>query len=129
MIELMSESGSEAMEAAMKLSRQFYLEKANPEPQRTKFIARKQSYHGITIGSLSMGGHTFRRELFEPILLPNISHVSPCNPYRNRKDGESDEEYVARLADELDTEFQRLGPETVCAFVAEPVVGAVSALS
>ncbi|RAO67759.1 uncharacterized protein BHQ10_003771 [Talaromyces amestolkiae] len=117
-------SGSEAMEAAMKLSRQFYLEKANPEPQRTKFIARKQSYHGITIGSLSMGGHTFRRELFEPILLPNISHVSPCNPYRNRKDGESDEDYVARLADELDTEFQRLGPETVCAFVAEPVVGA-----
>lgn len=116
------------MEAAMKLSRQFYLEKRNPEPQRTKFIARKQSYHGITIGSLSMGGHTFRRELFEPILLPNVSHISPCNPYRNRKDGESDEEYVARLADELDAEFQRLGPETVCAFVAEPVVGAVSAL-
>ncbi|KUL90252.1 hypothetical protein ZTR_01999 [Talaromyces verruculosus] len=117
-------SGSEAMEAAMKLSRQFYLEKTNPEPQRTKFIARKQSYHGITIGSLSMGGHKFRRELFEPILLPNVSHVSPCNPYRNRKDGELNEEYIARLADELDAEFQRLGPETVCAFVAEPVVGA-----
>uniref|UniRef100_A0A093V9B1 Putative aminotransferase n=1 Tax=Talaromyces marneffei PM1 TaxID=1077442 RepID=A0A093V9B1_TALMA len=116
--------GSEAMEAAMKLSRQFYLEKSTPEPQRTKFIARKQSYHGITLGSLSMGGHNFRRELFEPILLPNVSHVSPCNPYRNRKDGESDEEYVARLANELDAEFQRLGPETVCAFVAEPVVGA-----
>ncbi|EED22339.1 aminotransferase, class III [Talaromyces stipitatus ATCC 10500] len=117
-------SGSEAMEAAMKLARQFYLEKRNPEPQRTKFIARNQSYHGITIGSLSMGGHKFRRELFEPILLPNVSHVSPCNPYRNRKDSESDADYVARLVDELDAEFQRLGPETVCAFVAEPVVGA-----
>lgn len=117
------------MEAAMKLSRQYYLEKANPEPQRIKFIARRQSYHGITIGSLSMGGHAFRRELFEPILLPNVSHVSPCNPYRNRKNGESDVDYVARLAGELDAEFQRLGPDTVCAFVAEPVVGAVSAPS
>lgn len=113
------------MEAAMKLARQFYLEKANPEPHRTKFIARRQSYHGITIGSLSMGCHTFRRELFEPILLPNVSHISPCNPYRNRLENESDADYVSRMAHELDAEFQRLGPETVCAFVAEPVVGAV----
>lgn len=119
-------TGSEAMEAAMKLARQFYLEKKEPEPQRTKFIARKQSYHGITIGSLSVSGHKFRRELFEPILPSNVSHVSPCNPYRNRKKDESDAEYVTRLANELDAEFQRLGPDTVCAFVAEPVVGAVS---
>jgi adenosylmethionine-8-amino-7-oxononanoate aminotransferase len=72
-----------------------------------------------------MGGHTFRREPFEPILLPNVSHISPCNAYRGRRDGESDAEYVIRLADELDAEFQRLGPDTVCAFVDEPVVGAV----
>ncbi|QKX61591.1 uncharacterized protein TRUGW13939_08743 [Talaromyces rugulosus] len=117
-------SGSEAMEAAMKLSRQYYLELATPQPQRTKFIARKQSYHGITLGALSMSGHTFRREPFEPILLPNVSHISPCNTYRGRGDGESDAEYVTRLANELDAEFQRLGPNTVCAFVAEPVVGA-----
>lgn len=117
--------GSEAMEAAMKLSRQYYLELATPQPQRTKFIARKQSYHGITLGALSMSGHTFRREPFEPILLPNVSHISPCNDYRGRRDGESDAEYVTRLANELDAEFQRLGPDTVCAFVAEPVVGAV----
>jgi adenosylmethionine-8-amino-7-oxononanoate aminotransferase len=113
------------MEAAMKLSRQYYLELATPQPQRTKFIARKQSYHGITLGALSMSGHTFRREPFEPILLPNVSHISPCNAYRGRGDGESDAEYVTRLANELDAVFQRLGPDTVCAFVAEPVVGAV----
>ncbi|KAK2793399.1 hypothetical protein FQN52_001536 [Onygenales sp. PD_12] len=116
-------SGSEAMEAAMKLSRQYFLELPVPEPRRTKFIARKHSFHGVTLGSLAMGGHVFRRELFEPLLLQNISHVSPCNAYRGKHDGESDAAYVARLADELDAEFQRVGPENVCAFVAEPVVG------
>ncbi|KZF23982.1 aminotransferase [Xylona heveae TC161] len=115
-------SGSEAMEAAMKLTRQYFVELS--QPQRTQFIARHESYHGITLGALSMGGHKFRRELFKPMLLNNISHVSPCNPYRGKHDGESDEAYVARLARELDDEFQRLGPENVCAFVAEPVVGA-----
>ncbi|EFW14114.1 hypothetical protein D8B26_002506 [Coccidioides posadasii str. Silveira] len=117
-------SGSEAMEAAMKLSRQYFLELPTPEPKRTRFIARQHSFHGVTLGSLSMGGHVFRRELFEPLLLPNISHVSPCNAYRGKRDGESDADYVGRLAAELDAEFQRVGPETVCAFVAEPVVGA-----
>ncbi|EEP78091.1 hypothetical protein UREG_02940 [Uncinocarpus reesii 1704] len=117
-------SGSEAMEAAMKLARQYFLELHAPQPQRTRFIARQNSFHGVTLGSLSMGGHVFRRELFEPLLLQNVSHVSPCNAYRGKKENESDEDYVARLAAELDAEFQRVGPETVCAFVAEPVVGA-----
>lgn len=67
-----------------------------------------------------------RREPFEPILANNTSHVSPCYPYRGKKAGESDADYVARLAAELDAEFQRVGPENVCAFIAEPVVGAVS---
>lgn len=109
----------------MKLARQYFLEMANPQPQRTRFIARRQSYHGTTLGSLSMGGHVYRREPFQPLLLDNISHVSPCYAYRGKKDGESDADYVRRLAEELDAEFQRVGPETVCAFVAEPVVGAV----
>jgi adenosylmethionine-8-amino-7-oxononanoate aminotransferase len=113
------------MEAAMKLARQYFLEKPNSEPCRTKFIARNLSYHGATLGSLSMGGHVLRRAKFEPMLLNNISKVSPCFPYRNQAADEDDEAYVARLADELDKEFQRLGSETVCAFVAEPVVGAV----
>lgn len=114
------------MEAAMKLARQYFLEKSAPEPKRINFIARYQSYHGTTLGSLSMGGHVYRRANFEPMLLTTISRVSPCFPYRNRDSGESDEAYVSRRAAELDAEFQRLGPETVCAFVAEPVVGAVS---
>ncbi|ETS83172.1 hypothetical protein PFICI_05048 [Pestalotiopsis fici W106-1] len=121
---LIVSSGSEAMEAAMKLARQYFLEKSTPEPQRVNFIARQQSYHGTTLGSLSMGGHVYRRAKFEPMLLNNISRVSPCFPYHNRNSQESDEAYVSRLAAELDAEFQRLGPETVCAFVAEPVVGA-----
>lgn len=113
----------------MKLARQYFLEKPKPENKRTKFIARHQSYHGTTLGSLAMGGHAYRRAKFEPMLLTNISRVSPCFPYRNQSHGESDKAYVARLAQELDAEFQRLGPETVCAFVAEPVVGAVSRLN
>lgn len=109
----------------MKLARQYFYEK-DPESKRTRFIAREQSYHGTTLGSLSMGGHVARRAKFEPMLLNNISRVSPCFSYRHQGADESDEQYVAKLADELDREFQRVGPENVCAFVAEPIVGAVS---
>lgn len=110
----------------MKLARQYYLEKSQPEPRRVNFIARHLSYHGTTLGALSMGGHVGRRAKFEPLLSKNISHVSRCFPYRDAGADETDESYVARLVAELDGEFQRLGPDTVCAFVAEPVVGAVS---
>lgn len=112
------------MEAAMKLARQYFLEKRTPEAERVRFISRKQSYHGTTLGSLAMGGHVLRRAKFEPMLMQNISKVSPCFTYRGKKKGEADEAYVQRLALELDHEFQRVGPESVCAFVAEPVVGA-----
>ncbi|KAJ5552011.1 hypothetical protein N7535_000043 [Penicillium sp. DV-2018c] len=117
-------SGSEAVEAALKLARQYFLELSPPQPQRTRFIARFASYHGTTLGALGLGGHVQRREPFEPLLSQNTYHVSPCYAYRGKRDGETDADYVARLAAELDAEFQRLGPETVCAFVAEPVVGA-----
>ncbi|CAK7198255.1 hypothetical protein SEUCBS139899_000914 [Sporothrix eucalyptigena] len=118
-------SGSEAMEAAMKLARQYFLEKApHPEPRRTRFIARSQSYHGITLGALAAGGHEARRQYFEPLMPTNVSHVSPCFSYRGKAAQESDAAYVARLAAELDAEFQRVGPDTVCAFIAEPIVGA-----
>ncbi|KAI0423724.1 exocyst complex protein exo70 [Xylaria sp. FL1042] len=117
-------SGSEAMEAAMKLARQYYLEKDPPEPNRMRFIAREHSYHGITLGSLSMGGHVTRREKFEPMLLDCVSRVSRCFPFRDKPVNETDSAYVARLADQLDQEFQRVGAETVCAFVVEPIVGA-----
>lgn len=114
------------MEAAMKLSRQYFMELSPPQTKRVRFIARKGSYHGTTLGALSMSGHMARRQLYEPMLSDQISHISPCNEYRGRRPGESRKEFVARLAQELDDEFQRVGPETVCAFVAEPVVGAVS---
>ena len=115
-------SGSEAMEAAMKLARQYFTELG--QPQRTRFIARKQSYHGNTLGALAAGCHVARRAIYEPILTSNVSHVSPCYAYRGRQRGETDASYVARLSQELDDEFARVGPGTVCAFIAEPVVGA-----
>lgn len=119
-------SGSESVEAALKLARQYFLESKPAQPQRTKFISRSESYHGTTLGALGVGGHVARRALFEPLLVQTAGRVSACNAYRGMREGEGVEGYVERLAKELDDEFLRLGPETVCAFIAEPVVGAVS---
>ncbi|AUC53224.1 aspartate aminotransferase family protein [Sagittula sp. P11] len=115
--------GSEATEAAIKLARQYWVEKG--EPQRSKLIARKQSYHGNTIGALSAGGNEWRRAQFGPLLL-DVSHINPCYEYRFRLDGESLEDYGLRAAQALEDEILRLGPETVMAFMAEPVVGATA---
>ena len=109
----------------MKMARQYYMELSPKQPERINFIAREGSYHGTTLGALSMSGHVARRSLFVDMLLPNIARVSPCNAYRGMSEGQTVEQYVGQLADELDRKFQELGPETVCAFVAEPVVGAV----
>ncbi|RAL14118.1 PLP-dependent transferase [Aspergillus homomorphus CBS 101889] len=115
-------SGTEAIEASLKLARQYHVERG--EPQRNRFIARRQSYHGNTLGALATGYHKARRAVYEDILAKNVSHVSPCYPYRGKKPGESDEGYVQRLADELDSEFRAVGPDTVCAFIAETIAGA-----
>ncbi|KAF8451228.1 pyridoxal phosphate-dependent transferase [Terfezia claveryi] len=117
-------SGSEAVEVAMKLARQFFLELSTPQLSRTHFIARKSSWHGATISALSLGEFYVRKCLFEPLLPDNVGRVSACNVYRELGKDESMEGYIARLAQELEDEFQRLGPQNVCAFVAEPVVGA-----
>jgi len=117
-------SGSEGNEAAIKLARQYFLEIG--QPQRVRTIARRQSYHGTTLGALAAGGNMMRREKFEPILSPAHSLVSPCFAYRFKHDGESDSQYLDRLSAELEAEFQRLGPDTVTAFLAEPVVGATT---
>ncbi|PSJ21378.1 aspartate aminotransferase family protein [Halomonas sp. ND22Bw] len=113
--------GSEAVEAALKLARQYVIERG--EPERRHLIARRQSYHGNTLGALATGGNAWRRRQFEPLLV-GVSHVSPCYAYRGQAEGETPEAYGERLARELEDEIQRLGPETVMAFVAEPVVGA-----
>jgi len=115
--------GSEAMEAALKLARQYFLERG--EPSRRRFVARRQSYHGNTLGALSVGGNFWRRAPFDP-LLAEASHVSPCYAYRERREAESDDDYAARLAAELDAEVRALGPQNVIAFVAETVVGATA---
>ncbi len=117
-------SGSEGNEAAIKLARQYFLEIG--QPRRIRTIARRQSYHGTTLGALAAGGNMMRREKFEPILSQAHSLVSPCFAYRFQDDGETDAQYIDRLARELEDEFQRLGPETVTAFLAEPVVGATT---
>jgi hypothetical protein len=114
--------GSEANETALKLARQYVVERG--EPERRHFIARHQSYHGNTIGALSVGGNPARRAMFDPILAHNVAHISPCYAYRGQGAEESARDYGQRVADELEAKLQELGPETVIGFVAEPVVGA-----
>ncbi|KAI0024686.1 aminotransferase, class III [Xylariomycetidae sp. FL0641] len=119
-------SGSEAMEGAMKLAAEYFV--WTGEPRRVNYIAREESYHGITLGVLGLGGHLGRRAPFEPLLPPltRIHRIPACNAYRQRRNGESDVEFVARKTAELEEAFQTLGPDTVAAVVAEPVVGAAS---
>jgi adenosylmethionine-8-amino-7-oxononanoate aminotransferase len=116
--------GSEAMEAAVKLARQYFLEIG--QPRRSHYIARRQSYHGNTLGALAAGGNAGRRAPYAPLLTDAFSHVSPAFAYREQQQGEDEAAFTARLAAELEAEFQRLGPDTVAAFVAETVVGATS---
>ncbi|MBR0951919.1 aspartate aminotransferase family protein [Bradyrhizobium canariense] len=116
--------GSEAIEASIKIARQYFIERG--EPQRQHFIARRQSYHGNTLGALAAGGNAWRRAPYAPLLSDAFSHVTPAFAYHEKHDGESDAQFVARLAAELEAEFQRLGPDTVAAFLAEPVVGATA---
>ena len=115
--------GSEAVEAGLKLARQYFLEIG--QPQRRHFIARRQSYHGNTLGALATGGNVWRREPYAPLLM-EVSHIAPCFAYRFKRDDESEEQYGRRVADELEAEILRLGADTVAAFVAETVVGATT---
>jgi adenosylmethionine-8-amino-7-oxononanoate aminotransferase len=117
-------SGSEGVEAALKLARQYFLEIG--QPQRHHFIARRQGYHGNTLGALAAGGNMMRRAPYDPLLSAAFSLVSPCFTYRFQQTGESDTAYVQRLAEELDAEFQRVGPDSIAAFCAETVVGATA---
>jgi len=116
--------GSEAIEASLKMARQYFVETG--QPNRTHFIARRQSYHGNTLGALALGGNEYRRAPYAPLLSNAFSHVSPAFAYREQRATETEADFTARLAAELEAEFQRLGPDTVAAFVAEPVVGATA---
>ncbi|TFY97643.1 aspartate aminotransferase family protein [Ramlibacter humi] len=115
--------GSEAIEAALKMARQYFVELGQPE--RTHFIARRQSYHGNTLGALAVGGNAWRREPFAPLLMP-ATHVAPCYPYREQRPDESPEQYGQRLASELEAAIVAQGPGRVIAFIAETVGGATA---
>ena len=113
--------GSEGIEAALKLARQYFLEAG--ETERELFIGRRQSYHGNTLGALAVGGNAWRRAQFAPLLMP-AEHIAPCYAYRDRKEGETEADYGLRVANELEDMLQRVGPQRVIAFIAETVVGA-----
>ncbi len=114
--------GSEGVEAALKLAVQYHAECGRP--QKNRVIARWQSYHGNTLGALSAGGNRWRRAQFPSLLLQDIAHIPECYAYRGQRNDESAEQYGLRMADTLEAEIQRMGPDTVAAFIAEPVVGA-----
>lgn len=115
--------GSEAVEAALKLARQYFLEIGQPE--RTVFVSRKQSYHGNTLGALAVGGNEWRREPFAPLLM-DVPRVAPCFEYRDRLAHESQDDYTRRLLTEIEQTFIATGPERIIAFCAETVVGATT---
>jgi adenosylmethionine-8-amino-7-oxononanoate aminotransferase len=115
--------GSEAIEAALKMARQYFVEKG--EPQRRHIIARRQSYHGNTLGALATGGNEWRRAQFQPLLI-ETHHIDPCYAYRFQQEGESEEAYAARAAQALEDKIVALGADQVIAFVAETVVGATA---
>ena len=115
--------GSEAVEAGLKLARQYFIESG--EPSRHHVISRRQSYHGNTLGALAAGGNQWRREPFAPLMI-ETSHIAPCFEYREKPEAETSFHYGQRVASELESEIQRLGPDTVMAFIAEPVVGATA---
>lgn len=115
--------GSEAMELALKTAYQYHWERGDTE--RRVFVARRQNYHGSTFATLAVSGNAQRRSIFEPLLRAG-AFVAPCYAYRDRGDSETDAEYVARLARELESTVLELGPENVAGFVAETVVGSTS---
>ena len=113
--------GSEAIEAALKMARQYFVEIGKPE--RRHVIARRQSYHGNTLGALAVGGNAWRRAQFEPLLV-KTHHIDPCYAYRLKHEGESDADYAERSAQALEDKIIEIGADRVIAFVAETVVGA-----
>lgn len=110
----------------MKLAKTHFSHQPTPEPERSHFISREGAWHGATLGALTIGDFKVRKDPFLPLIAQTSSRVSACSAYRGLRQGEDEEAYVRRLAQELDDEFQRIGPHKVCAFVAETVGGSVS---
>jgi adenosylmethionine-8-amino-7-oxononanoate aminotransferase len=116
-------SGSDATEAALKICRQYYYD-ADKETERHVIITRENSYHGNTIGALSASSFLVRQEPYYPLFPSNVEHISSCNPFRQQLEGESDADFVAKKAQELDKKINEIGPDKVMCFLMEPVSGA-----
>ncbi|TCT09282.1 4-aminobutyrate--pyruvate transaminase [Tepidamorphus gemmatus] len=114
-------SGSEANDTQVKMI--WYINNALGRPNKKKIISRHRGYHGVTIASASLTGLPANHADFD-LPLPGILHTDAPHPYRSRQDGESDADLATRLADSLEAMILREGPETVAAFIAEPVMGA-----
>lgn len=110
---------------ALKLAKTHFSSLAIPEPDRTCFISRTGAWHGATLGALTLGDFKGRKDPFVSLIPQTATRVSACSTYRGLREGETEEDFVRRLAQELDDEFQRVGPNKVCAFVAETVGGSV----
>ncbi|CAG8981750.1 hypothetical protein HYALB_00013230 [Hymenoscyphus albidus] len=117
----LSGSGTESNEIGLKLAVQYFFNIG--EVKRVNIISRDTSYHGNSAGALTVSGHIARKEPFKPILGTYSHTISSCNPYRQRLDGETDAQFVARKTAELEAKFQELGPDTVIAFIMETVSG------
>lgn len=117
-------SGSDATEAALKLARQYYYDKEGDKTSRDHVISRDRSYHGNTLGALSVSEFTSRQEPYSAILMDKVSHVSSCYSFRQQLEGESNEAFVAKKVAELEEKFIEVGPNKIMAFIIEPVVGA-----
>ncbi len=116
--------GSEAMETAFKLARQYFVETG--ETSRKFLISRRQSFHGNTFGALSIGSHVARRKPYLPMLNSDHHTIAPCFPYREQRENESTHEYGIRVANELEEKILELGADKVIGFVAETVGGATA---
>lgn len=114
-------SGSEANDTVVKLV--WYYNNAVGRPQKKKIIARQRAYHGITVASGSLTGLSWNHRDFD-LPIPNILHTACPHHYRYAWEGESEEEFASRLAGQLEQMILNEGPETVAAFIGEPIMGA-----
>jgi len=117
-------SGSEAIDAALKLARQYFFELGMHD--RTHYVSRRQGYHGTTVGAMTVSSNLPRKKPYAPLQLGNVSWVSPAYAYQYAHRDETEEQFATRLVEELDAHIQAIGPEKVIAFIAEPLVGATS---
>lgn len=115
-------SGSEANDTAIKLI--WYYNNARGKPEKKRIIARRGAYHGITLAAGHLTGLPYARAGFDLPMSDRFFHVTTPHHYREGLPGESEEDFATRLAEEVDTLIRALGPDTVAAFVAEPVMGA-----